>query len=74
MIAFAIPIMLGNLFQQLYNTAGSIIVGNLLDHEALAAVTASASLSMMIGFMTGLSTGAGVIISRCYGARDKENL
>ena len=75
MICFAIPIMLGNLFQQLYNIADSIIVGNFLGHAPLAAVTASASLSfMMIGFMMGLSSGAGVVISHYYGAGDRVNL
>ena len=75
MIYFSIPILLGNLFQQLYNTVDSIIVGNFLGHEALAAITASASLSLMlIGFMMGVSTGAGVIISHYYGAGAQENL
>lgn len=52
-IAFAIPLFLGNLFQQLYNTADSLIVGNFLGSEALAAVSSSGSLIfLMVGFST----------------------
>lgn len=75
LIAFAIPLFLGNLFQQLYNTADSLIVGNFLGSEELAAVSSSGSLIfLMVGFFNGLSMGAGVVIARFYGARDEENL
>ena len=68
--AFAIPLFLGNLFQQLYNTADSLIVGNFLGSEALAAVSSSGSLIfLMVGFFNGISIGAGVVIARYYGAR-----
>lgn len=71
LIAFALPLFLGNLFQQLYNTADSLIVGNFLGSEALAAVSSSSNLiQLMIGFFNGLAMGAGVVVSRNYGARD----
>lgn len=72
---FALPLMLGNLFQQLYNTVDSLIVGNFLGSSALAAVSSSGSLIfMLIGFLSGISSGAGVIIARFFGAKDKDNL
>ena len=71
LISFAFPLLLGNLFQQLYNTADSLIVGNILGSEALAAVSSSGSLiQLFVGFFNGLAMGAGVVISRHYGARD----
>lgn len=71
MISFAFPLLLGNLFQQLYNAADSLIVGNFLGSNALAAVSSSSSLiQLFIGFFNGLAMGAGVVISRHYGARD----
>ncbi len=71
LITFAFPLLLGNLFQQLYNTADSLIVGNFLGSDALAAVSSSSSLiQLFIGFFNGLAMGAGVVISRHYGARD----
>jgi len=70
LIAFAFPLLLGNLFQQLYNTADSLIVGNFLGSEALAAVSSSSNvIHLLIGFFNGLAMGAGVVISRHYGAR-----
>lgn len=73
MVAFAIPLFLGNLFQQLYNVADSLIVGNTLGSEALAAVASSGSLIfLLVGFFQGMSTGAGVIISRYFGAKDEK--
>lgn len=71
MIFFALPLFLGNLFQQLYNTVDSLIVGNFLGSSALAAVSSSGSLIfLLIGFLTGISTGAGVVVSRYFGAED----
>ena len=68
-IAFAIPLFLGNLFQQLYNTADSLIVGNFLGSDALAAVSSSSSLIfLLVGFFNGIAMGAGVVIARYYGA------
>ncbi len=70
-IAFALPLFLGNLFQQLYNTADSLIVGNFLGSEALAAVSSSGSLIfLMVGFFNGIALGAGVVTARYFGAKD----
>lgn len=69
--AFALPIFLGNLFQQLYNTADSLIVGNFLGSNALAAVSSSGNLIfLMVGFFNGIAMGAGVVIARYYGAKE----
>ena len=74
-IGFAIPLFLGNLFQQLYNTADSLIVGNFIGSEALAAVSSSGSLIfLLVGLFNGIAMGAGVVIARYFGARDPENL
>ena len=74
-VGFAIPIFLGNLFQQLYNTVDSLIVGKFLGSEALAAVTSSGSLIfLMVGFFNGIAIGAGVVISKYFGAKDYETL
>lgn len=68
---FALPIFLGQVFQQLYNTFDSIIVGKFLGDEALAAVSSSGSLIfMMVGFFGGVAMGAGVMIAKEYGAKD----
>lgn len=74
-VVFAIPLFLGNLFQQLYNTADSLIVGNFLGSNALAAVVSSGSLIfLMVGFFNGIFVGAGVVIARYYGAGDSEKV
>ena len=74
-VIFAIPLFMGNLFQQLYNMVDSLIVGNFLGSEALAAVSSSGSLIfLLVGFINGTATGAGVIISRYFGAGDDESL
>lgn len=66
---FSIPLLLGNLFQQLYNTVDSIIVGNYIGSEALAAVGGSGSIiNLLVGFCIGASAGAGVVISQFFGA------
>ena len=71
MLLFALPIFLGNVFQQFYNAYDSWVVGRFLGDTALAAVSSSGSLIfMMIGFFNGVAMGAGVVIARCYGARD----
>ena len=75
MLLFAIPIFLSNLFQQLYNAVDSLIVGNFVGEEALAAVGSSASLIMLlIGFVNGVSLGAGVLVARFFGAGDEEDM
>ena len=74
-IKFSIPLILGNLFQQLYNTVDTIIVGNYIGSDALAAVGSTSSLiQLLLAFCMGVSAGAGVIIAQYYGARDKENM
>lgn len=74
-IMFALPLFLGNLFQQLYNTADSLIVGNFLDSNALAAVSSSGNLIfLMVGFFNGIAMGAGVVIARYYGAGNRDSL
>lgn len=75
MVSFALPLLLGNLFQQLYNTVDSLIVGNFLGSTALAAVSSSGSLIfMLIGFLSGISAGAGVVVSRYFGAEDEDGI
>ena len=76
LLIFFFPILVGTLFQQLYNTVDAIIVGRFVGKQALASVGGSASVlsNLVIGFFTGLSAGASVIISQFYGAKDKKNL
>lgn len=75
LLFFSIPLILGNLLQQLYNTADSIIVGNLIGAHALAAVGAGSSLiHLIISFAQGVSVGTGVVVSQYLGARMKENV
>lgn len=72
---FSIPLLIGNLFQQLYNTVDSYVVGNFVSKQALAAVGASSPIiNMLIGFFMGLATGAGVVIAQYYGAEDHHRL
>ena len=75
LISFALLLLLGNLFQQLYNTADSLIVGNFLGSEALAAVSSSGNLIfLMVGLVNGVSMGAGVVIARYFGAKDYDRM
>lgn len=75
MIRFALPLFVGNLFQQLYNTVDALIVGNLIGSDALAAVSATGSLVyLIISFFSGISVGAGVIVSRYFGAGEPDKL
>ena len=75
LFAFAVPLMLGNLFQQLYNTVDSLIVGNFVSKQALAAVGCTGPIiNTLIGLFSGLAAGASVVISQYYGARDNEKL
>ena len=69
LLSFAFPIMLGSLFQQFYNMVDTWVVGNYVSNEAFAAVgTVTPIINLLIGFFTGLSTGAGVVISQYFGA------
>ena len=70
LISFALPLLIGNLFQQLYNTVDTWVVGNYVSNEAFSAVgTVAPIINMLIGFFLGLSSGAGVVISQYYGAK-----
>ena len=72
---FSIPLILGNLFQQLYNMVDSIVVGNVVGSDALAAVGSSGSIiQLLIGFCIGASAGAGVVTSQYYGAGNEEGV
>ncbi|MEG0014253.1 MAG: MATE family efflux transporter [Cellulosilyticaceae bacterium] len=74
-IRFALPIFWGNLFQQLYNVVDSLIVGNFLGKEALAAISSTGSLIfLLVGLVGGIFAGAGVVISRYFGAGDTEKV
>ena len=75
LFVFALPIFLGNLFEQLYNITDTVIVDNLLGAEALAAVGSSTQiLALTISVSTGMSIGASVIISQLYGAKRNQNM
>lgn len=75
LLLFSVPLLLGNLFQQLYNAVDSVVVGNYIGAQALAAVGSSAPvINLLVSFFMGLSVGAGVIISRYFGARNMESL
>ena len=72
-LLFSVPLILGNMLQQLYNTADSIIVGNFVGSNALAAVGSSGSpIFLLIGFSQGIAVGAGVVVSQFLGAKDRE--
>lgn len=74
-LQFATPMLIGNVFQQLYNVVDSIIVGNFLGKEALAAVGASFPLLfMLISFVIGIASGSTIIISQYFGAKDINNV
>ena len=74
-IAFALPLLVGNLFQQLYNTVDTWVVGNFVNNEAYSAVgTVGPIINMLIGFFLGLSSGAGVVISQYYGAKQHDKV
>lgn len=74
-ISFALPLLIGNIFQQLYNTVDTWVVGNFVSNEAFSAVgTVGPIINMLIGFFMGLSSGAGVVISQYYGARRHEEV
>lgn len=76
LLLFFFPIVFGTLFQQVYNTADTIIVGRFVGKEALAAVGGSASqiVNLVVGFFVGLASGVSVMISQFFGAKDKQNL
>jgi len=72
---FALPMLLGNFAQQLYNTADSVIVGHYVGDNALAAVgSAMPILNLLLALLVGVSTGAGIVVSQHFGAKDREGL
>ena len=74
-IAFALPIFLSQVFQQLYNTADTLIVGRSLGTNALAAVSSSGTLIfLLVSFFNGTSMGAGVVVSKYFGAKDSDKI
>jgi len=74
-ITFAFPLLLGNLFQQLYNMVDTWVVGNFVGKNAFSAVgTLGSTINSIIGFFLGFSSGAGVVISQYYGSGDKEKV
>lgn len=74
-LKFALPIFLGNLFQQMYNIVDSLVVGNFVGRDALAAISSTGSLIfLLVGFFGGIFTGAGVVISKYFGGGKKERV
>ena len=74
-LGFAVPLLLGNIFQQLYNMVDSIIVGRGIGVDALAAVGATGSINFLVlGFVIGLTTGFSILISQYYGANDLDEM
>lgn len=75
MLLFALPVFLGNIFQQLYNAFDAWCVGNFIGDEALAAVSSSGSLIfLMVSFFNGLAMGAGVVIAKSFGAKQYDSM
>ena len=75
LLLFALPLMAGNIFQMLYNTVDSIVVGQYVGKEALAAVNSTTMIvNILVFFFNGFSVGAGVVIARYFGARDHDAL
>ena len=74
-LEFSVPMLLGNIAQQLYNTADTVIVGIYVGDNALSAVgSASPILNLLLALFVGIATGAGIVISQSFGARDREGL
>ncbi len=74
-LTFALPLLIGNIFQQLYNMVDTWVVGNYVSNEAFSAVgSIGPIINLLIGFFLGLSSGAGVVISQYYGAKNEEKV
>ena len=75
LVRFAVPLLLGNLFQQFYNTVDLWVVGRYVNNAAYSAVgTVTPIIVMLIGFFMGLASGAGVVISQYYGAKKQDQV
>ena len=74
-LIFALPLFVGQLLQQFYNMVDAWVIGNFADNDAFAAVSSAGSMTFLIvGLFNGISIGGGVIISKYYGAGEKENV
>ena len=74
-VQFTVPLLLGNIFQQFYNAADTVIVGRFVGKEALAAVGSSGSLiNLLVSILMGIAVGAGVVVARYYGARQYQEM
>ncbi len=74
-LEFSVPMLLGNIAQQLYNTVDSVVVGHYVGDNALAAVgSASPILNLLLALFVGIATGAGIVVSQSFGARDRKGL
>ena len=75
LLLFFFPILIGTFFQQLYNTVDTVVVGQYVGKQALAAVgTTGTVINLLVGFFVGVSSGATVIVSQFFGANDRENI
>ena len=76
LLLFFFPIVFGTFFQQLYNTIDTVIVGHFVGKEALASVGGSSAqiIALIVGFFTGLSSGASVVIAQFFGAQDERSV
>ena len=75
LLQFSIPLLIGNLAQQMYNTVDSIVVGRFVGDNALAAVGASGPvLNLLLVLFMGIASGGGIMVSQYFGAKDRENL
>ena len=75
LLLFFFPILFGTFFQQLYNTVDTVVVGQYVGKQALAAVgTTGTVINLLVGFFVGVSSGATVIVSQFFGANDRENI
>ena len=75
LLLFAIPIMLGEVFQNLYHSTDSVILGNFVGESALAAVSVCGTLTnLLVGFCNGLSVGSTVVVSKAFGSGDRKRL
>ena len=75
LVSFAAPMLIGLIFQQLYNTVDTIVVGNFVSAQALAAVgTTGPLINTLLGFFNGFSAGATVVIARAFGARSRKDV
>ena len=74
-LAFAIPLFIGNVFQQIYNVADTMIAGYNLGDQAIAAIGATSSIFfLLMDFASGLNSGCGIIVAQAFGAKDQDKV